>query len=244
MSYEMPPHLSDNFYKSRRNLFITSSFLLFWEFGGIKLGNSDSSGTINATLPGKINLTIENTEIIPIILLFSTLYFIFRVAIEWFQCHTDRINYIVSKLDISISISFSLLSICVFFIQEFLGVRLYEIVIQDALSLVIIGIFSMPLLRIFLLDHIMEVKFNKTSNLTFSVSFGLVIVICIIWGMFLPRPDEQLLNQEHFETKLFISYIIGNMIHISFKGIALLLHFSTKKSHNIYHYPNSLRQGR
>lgn len=78
-----PQALSSEYHKARKQLMLWAGILFIWELVGIDLEKAKEAGG-NA---GAIITAIKSPQAIPWVLLVLVAYFLFKVWIEWNQCH-------------------------------------------------------------------------------------------------------------------------------------------------------------
>lgn len=90
-----PQALSTEYHKARKQLMLWAGILFIWELVGIDLEKAKETGG-NA---GAIITAIKSPQAIPWVLLVLVAYFLFKVWIEWNQCHLARRQTLASRLD-------------------------------------------------------------------------------------------------------------------------------------------------
>lgn len=153
-----PPQLTEYYHRARRNLTITSSLLLGWEFIGASFDE-------NATLPvvGFV-IHIRNPEVTPLTLAFFVLFFSFRLWIEWKQCDVERVKSAFSKADLISVYVIASASIALFGFQQTSSVDLAKIIEQyGRLSLIFLCIIVN-----FCIVYIDFIRLNTTFQINFD----------------------------------------------------------------------------
>lgn len=157
------PQLTEYYHRARRNLTITSSLLLGWEFIGASFDE-------NATLPvvGFV-IHIRNPEVTPLTLAFFVLFFSLRLWIEWKQCDVERVKSVFSKLDMVFVYIIALASITLFIFQQISSVDFAKILPNEYTSIMIfLGLLLGIMPSVFLY---IDVK-NSVSFVSYVISEG------------------------------------------------------------------------
>lgn len=90
-----PQSLTPEYHKARKQLMLWAAVLFVWELVGIDLEKAKEAGGSTGALIG----ALKSPQAVPWVLLVLTLYFIFKLRIEWGQCNQTRRNVVESRLD-------------------------------------------------------------------------------------------------------------------------------------------------
>src|SRR5688572_28866186 len=112
-----PTHLTEQYYKARKNLALFSGLLFAWEFIGIDVTPRPIES---------LDVQIKTPEAFPYILLILVLYFTLRVVIEWHQSSELRRSMWVSRVDYALSLSIPIIAIVTFVTQRLLEIQIAE----------------------------------------------------------------------------------------------------------------------
>jgi len=103
------PQLSTYYHKSRQQMVLFSGLLLAWEIIGIEFKEVPF---------GNFKITLKTPDLAPYILIGAILYFTARTILEWFQCQYARRQTIPARLDLSLSLVITSLSLSFYTVQR------------------------------------------------------------------------------------------------------------------------------
>lgn len=148
-----PPELSSHYYKSRNNLLLYSALLFFWGLLDISINKE-----IDFNNAG-IVINIGNIEAFSVILFILVVYFTYRFLVEWFQSDLRRRLMSQSKIDLSVSLLISIISMIAYFGQKLRGDSIYV-----SFSFYMILLMTIPTCYFIYLQFISgrELKASKT----------------------------------------------------------------------------------
>lgn len=111
------PHLSEQYYKTRKSLVLFSGLLFAYELIGIDIRSQPLE-----------NLAVEvrSPQATPWALLILVLYFMLRYVIEWYQSSYLRRNMRVAKIDFTSTLIISGLALATFGIQRILDIQIAD----------------------------------------------------------------------------------------------------------------------
>jgi hypothetical protein len=112
------PMLTEGYEKSHRSLMLSCGLLLAWELIGVEIGDRPLSD---------YNIVLKSPEAVPLVLLILVLYFMFKITIEWHQCHVDRRSKVPSKIDYYFSVFLAVMALGIYFYQQLLNTQIVEI---------------------------------------------------------------------------------------------------------------------
>jgi hypothetical protein len=168
------PGLSTQYHRSRMFLVLFSALLGAWELLGCK---------VDGKLAGV--LAIEHQYLVPWVLLLCTLYYAFRVGVEWFQSDNRRRSAAASMLDLTVAYAIAVAAALVFGLQQAgvnIGDELKGVPTMVALAAFISGIMLWGCLSWTTLMLAKKVRY---------LQFGQVAVLLIILA-FLPLVDRDI----------------------------------------------------
>ena len=90
-----PQPLTPEYHKARKQLMLWAAVLFVWELVGIDLQKAKEAGGST----GALIAALKSPQAVPWVLLALTLYFVFKLRIEWGQCNQTRRKVVESRLD-------------------------------------------------------------------------------------------------------------------------------------------------
>lgn len=124
------PHLSDQYYKARKNLSLFSGLLFAWEFIGLEIAPKPAQD---------LNVTLKSPQATPYVLLALTAYFLARLLTEWNQSSPERRSTRASRFDLALSLAIPVTAILTFALQRALEIRIVNLVSMSWFFLAICG---------------------------------------------------------------------------------------------------------
>lgn len=119
-----PQALSGEYHKARKQLMLWAGILFIWELVGIDLEKAKEAGG-NA---GAIITSIKSPQAIPWVLLVLVAYFLFKVWIEWNQCHGARRETLASRLDYRSAWVVAFLAVLLYVYQTISRIQVADVV--------------------------------------------------------------------------------------------------------------------
>jgi hypothetical protein len=117
ISEKSSSHLSEQYYKARKQLALYSGLLFAWEFIGIDVPSDPFPN---------LSIHIKNPQAVPIVLIVLILYFGFRTMLEWYQSAPDRRKFKASKIDFKLTIRLPSIALITFVIQRLLEIEIFD----------------------------------------------------------------------------------------------------------------------
>lgn len=117
-----PQALSSEYHKARKQLMLWAGILFIWELVGIDLEKARQAGG-NA---GAIITAIKSPQAVPWVLLILVAYFLFKTAIEWYQCNESRRRLKVSRIDFLSAVAVTVLAYALYAYQAIKRVQLAD----------------------------------------------------------------------------------------------------------------------
>jgi len=183
----VPPQLTEQFHKARRNLVLFSAILFGWEFIGIKITEKPIDN---------LDVKITTPEAMPFVLLIIVIYFFYRILVEWFQSNLERRKIKASNYDLVVSIGIASISILTYLIQQLGDIQIAEKLFDKSIMLdyfMLGSIFSggclyAPLFFLFITYYkygSLQVLDETLTNVKTKMSLSLYILIGILSTIFL-----------------------------------------------------------
>ena len=121
------PQMTEAYHKARRLLALFSGILIAWEYVGLRIGEQ-TGGPVTTKLPiTETVVTIKNAEVIPVVVVILTIYFGFRLAIEWLQCDAQARTTLASKTDLQVAYFLASAAVLLFVLQRTTELRLADL---------------------------------------------------------------------------------------------------------------------
>ena len=212
--------MTDAYHKARRQLALFSGLLLVWEYIGVRLGDIPT-GTVKAKLPvADATVTLQNPEVVPVVIAIVTIYFAYRLTVEWFQCDDDIRHSLVTRIDLYVAYFIASSALIVFAFQQATTFRLAELLTPQIAFGLITGFFTGlgVLVVIRLLRSMRSIggfpRFLLTENMSY-LAFLLLSVFALLFAWIQPTVklvetvDELAFLFPTFEAPHPISLIIG-----------------------------------
>lgn len=168
------PSLSEPYHRARKNLGIFGALLIAWELIGIELTEAPISN---------FKVKFESPQAAPYVLIVLTLYFMYRLLIEWRLHHSSIRKLKPALIDFTVSESIGFLALALYFFQKFYGVQIANkpniiVMIVSAVAGMIIG--TLPR-SIFVLS--MHWETIRNQGLPYIIIFSLGILAFPLFGI-------------------------------------------------------------
>ncbi len=121
----MPPELSDQYHRARRQFALFSALLLVWALVGVKVEKKPFP---------QVDIELLNPEMVPLILATLVIYFWYRTLVEWFQCNEERRKARPSRVDVAVANVLGMVALVVPIAQRALKFRFGDIWAQPTLA--------------------------------------------------------------------------------------------------------------
>lgn len=128
-----PSFLSEYYYKAHRSYLIASGLLLSWSLIGLEIKQKPIDN---------YNITIKSTDAFPIIIAVVTIYFAYKITIEWFQCSKVTRKKIPSKLDFLVAQLIGTTSIIIYTYQTITEKQIIDLIPSYFFLYLLLSIFS------------------------------------------------------------------------------------------------------
>lgn len=129
------PEFGDEYHKSRRNVTLASTFLIIWEYLGLKIEIQDVEVS-------NLNFSLGNPDSINVVILMLAIYFIIRYMIEWGNTSPSRRKKTSAKYDAFITYSIFTFSISFFIFRSYFGISFANL---DSIAFYSVFTFSLVL---------------------------------------------------------------------------------------------------
>jgi hypothetical protein len=182
--------MTEAYHKARRLLALFSGILIAWEYVGLRIGEQ-TGGPVTAKLPiTETVVTIQNAEVIPVVVMILTIYFGFRLAIEWFQCDAQARTTLASKTDLRIAYFLASAAVLLIVLQRTTDLRLADFLTPAVAAGLIIGIWPGVIASVMVIAMQRRLRripskldlryFLRTPNRSFVSSLVLSAMLLII----------------------------------------------------------------
>lgn len=205
--------LSEQYYKSRKQLMLYSGLFFVYEFIGIKVPTKP--------IPNS-DLELLSPKAVPIVLLILVIYFLYRSYIGWKLSNDDIKAMKVSKQDYYPSIAVAIISILLFAYQSISKVRIADLDIIAITVMMLAFLFSFSIIVIIgrirmnmkqyaeniiialiraLPIHILIVLFSTGGLISLIILYGIYYVFYLGIGFVLSIPFLYLMKSWARENK-------------------------------------------
>lgn len=124
-----PEPLSEQYYKSRKQLALYSALLFAWEFIGIELPENPFQN---------VDVSIKSPEAVPWVLVALIFYFGYRTLVEWYQSDQARRSLRVSRLDVYPTMAIPTAALVTFGVQGILKIQIVELLADPRVRIMVV----------------------------------------------------------------------------------------------------------
>jgi len=183
--------LSEYYYKAHRSYMIASGLLLSWSLIGLEIKQKPIDS---------YNVIIKSTNAFPIIIAIVTIYFAYKITIEWFQCSKVTRKKIPSKIDFLVAQLIGTTSITIYTYQTITEKQLIDLIPSYFFLYLVLLIFSIISainialsVNLILLRRKAGEKWDWQEFREGTLSYSTAIILIFIFFIFFIKISQQLL---------------------------------------------------
>lgn len=174
-----PRALSTEYHKARKQLMLWAAVLFIWELVGIDLEKARGAGG-NA---GAIISAIKSPQAVPWALLILVAYFLFKSAVEWHQCSSERRRIRASRIDYASAWIVSVLAYALYFGQTVSHIQFADAIQKPGKWAIVAGLFAGFFLTVlaFAIWGLFEDGWNKEDWTMAPICLLLSVALLFLW---------------------------------------------------------------